>query len=130
MAYARPAVRDGEGVRVVRHAPLPHVAVIVVEGELDLASAPRLKWALSETIAAGEGPRQVIVDLTRLDFIDSTAIGVLVGAAHRSGEEVSLLIACDRESVLHIFEVTGLDAGFAIFPTVKQALAFCGGGDA
>ncbi len=100
--------------------------VLGVEGELDLASAPQLKWALADTLGAGAS--QLVLDLSLVTFIDSTALGVLVGT-HRSlaaGER--LAIACSHPDVLNIFELTGLDATFDIFSTFDDALAYARGG--
>jgi anti-sigma B factor antagonist len=101
-------------------------AVLGVEGELDLASAPQLKWALADML--GAGVTQLVLDLSLVNFIDSTALGVLVGT-HRSlaaGER--LAIACSHPDVLNIFELTGLDATFDIFSTFDDALAYARGG--
>jgi anti-sigma B factor antagonist len=101
-------------------------AVLGVEGELDLASAPQLKFALADTLGAGAS--QLVLDLSLVTFIDSTALGVLVGT-HRSlaaGER--LAIACSHPDVLNIFELTGLDATFDIFSTFDDALAYARGG--
>jgi anti-sigma B factor antagonist len=101
-------------------------AVLGVEGELDLASAPQLKWALADML--GAGVTQLVLDLSLVSFIDSTALGVLVGT-HRSlaaGER--LAIACSHPDVLNIFELTGLDATFDIFSTFDDALAYARGG--
>jgi anti-sigma B factor antagonist len=101
-------------------------SVLSVEGELDLASAPNLKWALADVLA--EGCRQLVLDLTRVTFIDSTALGVLVGAHRNLNDGVRLAIACAHPDVLNIFELTGLDATFDIFPSFDDALAHARGG--
>lgn len=97
-------------------------AILSVQGELDLATAPQLKWALVDLCESNHD--RVIVDFTELEFIDSTAVGVLVAARRQSNPPLSLVIACDQPQVLQIFEVTGLDAGFDILPTVEEAVAF------
>jgi anti-sigma B factor antagonist len=101
-------------------------SVLGVEGELDLASAPQLKFALADMLDAGAS--QLVLDLSLVTFIDSTALGVLVGT-HRSlaaGERLG--IACSHPDVLNIFELTGLDATFDIFSTFDDALAYARGG--
>jgi len=99
--------------------------VLSVEGELDLASAPELKWALGDLQAAGA--RNVVVDLARVSFIDSTALGVLVGAQRALDGAVRMAIACDDENVLRIFELTGLDCMFELVATVDEALEYVQG---
>ena len=65
-------------------------AVVVIRGELDLATAPDLEATLSERLDAGQ---DVIVDLRELAFLDSTGLRVLVAAHARvEGEEQSFLI--------------------------------------
>jgi anti-sigma B factor antagonist len=101
------------------------ISVLSVEGDLDLASAPNLKWALADLQSAGS--RHVVVDLSRVSFIDSTALGVLVGAQRSLDPGVQLAIACADENVLRIFELTGLDGMFEIVPTLQDALGFVRG---
>ena len=100
-------------------------ASLSVEGDLDLASAPSLKWALADLQSAES--RHVVVDLSQVGFIDSTALGVLVGAQRALDPGVSLAIACSEENVLRIFELTGLDGMFEIVPTLQDALGFVQG---
>jgi anti-sigma B factor antagonist len=100
-------------------------SVLTVEGDLDLASAPSLKWALADLQPAGR--RHVVVDLSKVTFIDSTALGVLVGAQRAMDGSVRLAIACAEENVLRIFELTGLDGMFEIVPTLEDALAYVQG---
>jgi anti-sigma B factor antagonist len=95
--------------------------VIEVEGELDLARAPHLKWVLLDALDAGA--TQLVLDLSRVTFIDSTAIGVLIGV-NRSLEVGSrLAIASLQPQVMRIFEVSGMGDVFAIFAKVDDALA-------
>ena len=111
---------------VIGEHQLAHdTTVLSVEGELDLASAPDLKWALGDLQASAA--RHVVVDLAKVSFIDSTALGVLVGAQRALREGIRMAIACDDENVLRIFELTGLDCMFEIAPTLDQALEYVQG---
>jgi anti-sigma B factor antagonist len=102
--------------------------VISIEGELDLSTAPRLKWMLIETLEAGHS--QLVVDLSLATFMDSTALGVLVGVKRSLAVGAQLAIVCTRPAVLKIFEFSGLDGAFAIFPTLDEALAYARGNTA
>jgi anti-sigma B factor antagonist len=99
--------------------------VIAIEGELDLSTAPRLKWMLLEALEAGHS--QLVVDLSLASFMDSTALGVLVGINRSLDVGVRLAIVCTQASVLRIFELSGMDGVFAIFPTLEQALVHARG---
>lgn len=96
--------------------------VLEVGGEVDVYTAPRLRERLVELIDGGA--RSVIVDLGRVDFLDSTGLGVLVGALKRlraAGGGFGLV--CDKEPLLKIFRITALDQVFPIHPTVDAAIA-------
>jgi anti-sigma B factor antagonist len=85
-----------------------HAHIISVGGEVDLHAAPDLKERIVGLIE--EGKRQLVVDLTDATFIDSTAIGILVGARNRLLESGgSLEVACSHKNVLKVFEITGLE---------------------
>jgi anti-sigma B factor antagonist len=100
-------------------------SVLSVEGELDLSSAPSLKWALGDVLDASRS--HVVVDLSRVTFIDSTALGVLVGAQRSFAAGTRLAVVCTHAAVLRIFEMTGLDGTFHIFPTLDSALDYVRG---
>jgi anti-sigma B factor antagonist len=102
--------------------------VFVIAGELDLASAPRMKRALAEAINGGA--RQIVLDLAGVTFIDSTALGVLVGIQRNLRDGARLAVARAVPDVLNVFELTGLDATFDIFGTVDQALSWVRGSEA
>ncbi len=113
------------GFLVTRKELADDTSLLSVEGDLDLASAPSLKWALTDVQSTES--RHVVVDLSKVGFIDSTALGVLVGAQRSLDPGVRLAIACAEENVLRIFELTGLDGMFEILPTFQDALGFVQG---
>jgi anti-sigma B factor antagonist len=106
----------------------PGTSVISVEGELDLSTAPRLKWMLIDSL---EGARsRLVVDLSLATFLDSTALGVLVGVKRRLDDDARLAIVCSSPNILKIFEFAGMEGVFAIFPTLEDALAYAQGREA
>ncbi len=95
--------------------------VLEVGGEVELANAPQLR---SELLGIGdvEHPR-IVVDLSQVTFIDSTGIGVLVGAIKRVRErQGELALVCPQPRVRRIFEITGLLRALSIFETRDAAL--------
>ena len=116
---------NGVSFLITRRELADDTSLLSVEGDLDLASAPSLKWALADLQSAGR--RHVVVDLAKVSFIDSTALGVLVGAQRGLDPGVKLAIACAEENVLRIFELTGLDGMFEIVPTLQDALGYVQG---
>jgi anti-sigma B factor antagonist len=113
---------------IIQSQPDERTSVVALEGELDLGRAPSLKWALVDSVDAGY--KQLIVDLTRVRFMDSTALSVLVGVNRSLDAGARLAIVCVNTNVLKIFELSGMDGAFAIFPTVDQALAHVQGNTA
>ena len=99
--------------------------VIEVGGRIDLYSAPELKDRLLGVIDAGKS--QVVVDLSQATFIDSTTLGVLVGAVKRlRAEDGAMALVCTQPSITKAFEITGLDQVFAIHATREDALSSVG----
>lgn len=81
-------------------------AVVKIVGELDLATAPRLREALVDL--ANKGAKHVTVDLAEMEFIDSTGLSVLVAAWKRLRETGGdLVLQSPRAAAMKIFEVTG-----------------------
>jgi anti-sigma B factor antagonist len=96
-------------------------SVIAVTGELDLTTAPQLKWKLVDALE--EGCSHLVVDLSATTFMDSTALGVLVGVNRGLDAGTRLAIVCSGASLLRIFELSGVDGVFEINATLEQALA-------
>ena len=99
--------------------------VIALSGEVDLYTAPEFKQQLLEVI--GQGGKEVVVDFTNTTFIDSTTLGVLVGGVKRlRSNDGQLALVCNDRNITKIFEITGLDRVFSIYPTRDEAISKLG----
>ena len=95
--------------------------VVAVTGEIDLFTAPEFKQSVSAPI--DDGVATVVVDLTDTTFIDSSSLGVLIGA-HRRLLRLGgrLLVVCSNDAITKTFRITGLDSVFTIAATLDEAL--------
>ena len=92
--------------------------VISLAGEVDLYTAPEFKQQLLEVI--GQGGKEVVVDFIGTTFIDSTTLGVLVGGVKRlRTNDGQLSLVCSDRNITKIFEITGLDKVFTIYPDAR-----------
>jgi anti-sigma B factor antagonist len=100
-------------LRVSSRTQGDHV-MIALAGEIDLYTAPRLQSELTSVLSADE-PARVVVDMSAVEFCDSTGMNVLLAAhrlaAERGGE---FALAAPRPAVRKILEVTGLNAVFTV----------------
>jgi anti-sigma B factor antagonist len=95
--------------------------VVQPHGEIDVLTAPTLGRRLLKLV--DEGKTRLIVDLSRVTFMDSTGIGVLLNALRRaSGRDGGLVLVCPTERVLRPFEVTGLAGHIRIVRSRAEAL--------
>jgi anti-sigma B factor antagonist len=95
--------------------------VVVLEGELDIFTSPRLSEAVRRSI--DDGARQVVVDLTQVTFVDSTALSVIVEVVKRLRSLGGVAsVVCNSAHVRRVFQITGLDRIVGIYPTREQAL--------
>ena len=96
--------------------------VIAVRGEVDLFTAPQLKHRL--VAVADSGSTRILIDLTETTFMDSAALGVLIGAAKRlRALDGELAIVNSDETIGKTFEITGLDQIFTVRATREEAVA-------
>jgi anti-sigma B factor antagonist len=105
--------------RIEERAGAAH-PVIAVSGEIDVATAPQLREYLHRVIAQGES--SIVLDLLGVTFLDSTALGVLVGALKRCrelGGDLYVVVADPR--IMKIFEITGLSNVFTIADSLQDA---------
>jgi anti-sigma B factor antagonist len=97
-------------------------SVISLRGEIDVYTAPRLRQALIDLIEGGNS--DILVDMSRVDFLDSTGLGVLVGGLKRvKSKDGSLEIVATQDKILKIFEITGLSKVFPIHDSVEAAVS-------
>jgi anti-sigma B factor antagonist len=98
------------------------IEVIDVRGEIDIYTAPRLRELLINLVS--KGSYQLVVNLDKVGFLDSTGLGVLVGGLRRvRAHDGSLDLVCTQQPILKIFRITGLTEVFGIYETVDQAIA-------
>ena len=91
-------------------------------GQIDIYTAPRLRELLIDLVSTDN--YQLIVNLDKVEFLDSTGLGVLVGGLKRvRAHDGSLDLVCTQERILKIFRITGLTKVFGIHQTVDQAIA-------
>lgn len=100
-------------------------SVVDVKGEIDVYTAPKLREKLIELVS--EGSYDVVVNLEGVDFLDSTGLGVLVGALKRvKAHDGSLALVCTQDKILKIFKITGLTKVFPIHESVDEATGGAG----
>ncbi len=96
--------------------------VLSLRGEIDVYTAPRLRQAIVDQVE--QGLTHLIVDMTAVECLDSTGLGVLVEGLKRvrSRDGIMSLVAI-HEKILKIFDITGLNKAFPMYRTVDEALA-------
>jgi len=102
------------------------VCVVTPAGEIDLASAPRLKSSLVTLLE--EGFTHFVLDLSLVRYLDSTGLGILIGFVRRLPDGGQVVLAAAPSAVLGLLELTGLDGQFATFADAEDALAQLRGG--
>jgi anti-sigma B factor antagonist len=98
------------------------VAVIALNGEVDVYTSPRLKQEMVDLL--NKDTTKLVIDLSAVEYLDSTGLGVLIGGLKRARERSGdLRLICDNLRILRIFEITGLTKIFDIYRTEAEALA-------
>jgi anti-sigma B factor antagonist len=97
-------------------------SVVTVVGEVDVHTAPQLDEALTALVEAAN--YRLIVDLSGVEFLDSTGLGVLVKALKRVREhDGSLDVVASADRITKVFRITGLDSAIGIHGSLADALA-------
>jgi anti-sigma B factor antagonist len=100
----------------------PAGAIVAVEGELDIVTAPILRERLNRL--ASDGVQRLVIDLSAVPFMDSVAVAVLVSTKHQLGEGARIVVVIDDASYTRmIFEVAGLPNWLELVQTREAAVA-------
>ena len=94
--------------------------VVRLAGELDLYNAEEIRSALADAI--DRSPRRIVVDMSAVEFVDSTALGVLIEARSKVGQN-GLALAAPQLETRRTLQVSGLDRHLSVHDTVEDALA-------
>ncbi len=98
------------------------VTIVAIAGNLDSASSPEAQQALDAILAGGA--RKLAVDFSRLDYISSAGLRVLLGAAKKVGAAGGALRLFGlNETVREVFDVSGFSTILAVFPGEPEACA-------
>jgi len=96
--------------------------VVAVGGEIDVYTAPKLRDKITELVNAGQ--HSLIIDMEKVDFLDSTGLGVLVGGLKKvRAQDGTMALVCSQDRLLKIFRITGLAKVFTIHDSEAAALA-------
>ena len=101
----------------------PKYTVVEVKGEIDLYSVKLLKEKVS-IILEGKKVSNLLMDLTQVNYIDSTGLGILIGIKRRCTEKGGrMTLVSGSERITNLFSITGLNKVFTICKTVQEAAA-------
>ena len=115
------------GFSIVSTTVDERTTVLVVEGDLDLFTAPELRERINAAIDLG--CTDLVIDLADATAVDSTALGVLIGALRRLRvRDGDMVVVCDSPTIERLFEIAGLDEVFTVVPSRGEALATVGSG--
>ena len=115
----------GETVSPLREPPVRGVEhhggaiVLRLAGELDLYNADEVRSALVDILASE--PTRIVIDMSEVNFVDSTALGVLIEARSKLGRN-DLLLAAPQIETRRTLQVSGLDRRLPVRPSVTDAL--------
>ena len=106
----------------IDHDPIERGHLIVASGELDIQATPRLSTVLAFASASPGG--RLVLDLSEVAFIDSTALGTILKAAAQLDESgTSLEVVAPEGPVRRLLEMTNLTQRFRLYSTREAALA-------
>jgi len=106
----------------IKTQAVDNIAIIRIEGELDLYNAPKLKKAIEDEVKAGRV--DVIINLGKVPYIDSSGIGTFIAGLAKTRKSNGTLKMCNVEgSVKKVFELTHLTGYFQVFDNEDKAIA-------
>lgn len=99
--------------------------IVRATGYLDFSTSPRLREKLHEVIETA--PRVILLDLGQIEFLDSSALGVILsGWKQMQADDATLAVISPQQRITKIFEITALNLSISIFPSIEEARAGLG----
>ena len=96
------------------------LVVIPLESRIDASVSTEFKGKMVDWI--NEGNKLIVLDLSHVDFVDSSGLGVMVSSLKTIGGEGDLVMCCIRETVMRLFALTRMNRVFNIFPQQSDAV--------
>jgi anti-sigma B factor antagonist len=97
------------------------VPIIDLVGEVDAYTSARFREAMVDLIESGAA--NLIVSMMKVEYIDSSGLGALVGGLKRSSEHGGrIVIVCDNPQIRKVFEITGLEKVFPLYDAEEEAI--------
>ncbi|GAB2772103.1 STAS domain-containing protein [Amycolatopsis magusensis] len=112
---------DGGSALTVRTERQGATVILVLTGEIDLLTAPRMREAGAEALR--EGPAALVLDLTDVSFLASAGLEALVELQEKTGGTAPLRVVAGNSATLRPLEITGLTEVLAVYPSLAEALA-------
>jgi anti-sigma B factor antagonist len=98
-----------------------NATILTLRGEIDVYTAPRLRQAIVDVVDGGA--QHVVLDMEKVEFLDSTGLGVMVEGLKRiSGRDGTLSVVATQDKILKIFDITGLNKAFGMYGSVEEAV--------
>lgn len=98
----------------------PETRVLTIQGEIDVYTSAQLKETVVSTIA--EGVKYIVMNLSQVEYLDSTGLGVLIGSLkHLKERQGNLILVSPSMRITRIFEITGLYKIFTIYQSEEEA---------
>jgi anti-sigma B factor antagonist len=113
----------GDGLRkepMLRVDVVGTARVVRLGGELDLYNADKVRSGLAD--ACADSPERVVVDMSEVEFIDSTVLGVLIEARTKLDNPRGFILAAPALETRRALQISGLDRHFSLHETVPEAL--------
>lgn len=101
------------------------LVVAPLEERLDARIATDFKERMAELIASGHS--KIVLDLSKVEFIDSSGLGAIVSSLKRMGGRGDLVVCGLQETTMTLFRLTRMDRVFQVFDSEQQAISALGG---
>lgn len=97
------------------------LVVLPLESRMDATNSPDFKERILEWVRGGR--KRIVLDLSRVTFIDSSGLSAILSCLKAIGQEGDLVICCVADGLMSLFQLTRMTRIFRFYPNVKEAVA-------